>query len=270
MPRKSKTKQKQSTQVPFKNLLQPTLNDNIIICIPITAVKGEDNIQNPMTQEESMYTYNPKLFIPAESQGFQPDNAWLDGSENMSQYHPFEGSNVSDITKEKMEEEVAQTISSLHVQQTTLEEKQICMWCCHPFTNSKVHLPLQRKNDEFVVYGTFCSVECAAAYNFHDIIEFGDTWERYSLLHSLYFDSQENTPISLAPPRIALKMFGGDLSIDEFREGRKVAYSVSLAPIKYIKRYSTSTPQILQGMKNRRVRQSTQPMKTPFTFLTQR
>lgn len=272
MPRKSK-KRKNSMSVKMAPTIQPILNENIIICIPIAAVEQEQNITQTMTQEDNMYTYNPRLSIPLEShtRTFHEENAWIDGSENVSCYHPFEGTNVSDVSREKMEQEVAQTISSLTVGEPTVGQKQVCMWCCHTFKNAKFHLPLQRKNEEYIVYGTFCSVQCAAAYNFNDILEFGDIWERYSLLHSLYFDTQNKTTIPLAPPRVALSMFGGDLEIDEFRESSLHGkYNLSLAPIKYIKTYSRGTSKVLQNVKRGSLHCVKAALKTPFTFLEQR
>jgi len=272
MPRKSKRKTKQSTSVHITPL-KPVLNENIIICIPVGAIEQEKLIKRTMTQENTMYTYNPRLSTPLDSttRSFQEENAWIDGSENISCYHPFEGSNVSDVSREKMEEEVAQTISSLNVEESTVGQRQTCMWCCHTFKNSKVHLPLQRKNEEYIVYGTFCSVHCAAAYNFNDILEFGDIWERYSLLHSLYFDGQNKATIQLAPPRVALSKFGGDLNIEEFRErSSQTTFTVSLAPIKYIKTYSTGSSNVLQNVKRCGHHIDKKAMKTPFTFLEQR
>jgi len=89
--------------------------------------------------------------------------------------------------------------------------------------------------DTFKTFGKFCSPECAAAYNFNDIISFGNAHERYSLLHDMYFDIFRGCRIKLAPSRLALKIFGGKLSINKFREiskNPKYNYNVTLAPIK--------------------------------------
>lgn len=271
MPRRNRTKQ--ATSIKVTNTLQHALNENIIICIPIAAIHKEEKTKYTMTQEDTMYTYNPELTTPLEShtQTFQEENAWIDGSQNVGCYHPFDGANVADISRQEMEQEVAQTVSSLRMEED-MEKKQVCMWCCHAFKNAKVHLPLQRKQEEYVVYGTFCSVHCAAAYNFNDILEFGDTWERYSLLHSLYFDVENKTTISLAPPRVALSMFGGDMTIEEFRSNTsQTKYTQSLAPIKYIKTYSTGSSKMLQNVKRKGSDHCVKTtMKTPFTFLQQR
>jgi hypothetical protein len=80
-------------------------------------------------------------------------------------------------------------------------------------------LPCDYKNDTFKVFGVFCSPECAASYNFDDVNSGCDIWERYSLLNLLYkkIYNDKNIKIKLAPPKQTLKIFGGHLSIKEFR-----------------------------------------------------
>lgn len=95
-----------------------------------------------------------------------------------------------------------------------------CFWCCHNFDNIPCALPYSYKDSVYYVYGNFCSPECAAAYNFESGADDKDMWERYSLLNHLYsqiYDTPDLT-IKLAPPRQSLKIFGGKLSIDEFRD----------------------------------------------------
>ncbi len=94
-----------------------------------------------------------------------------------------------------------------------------CWWCSHSFEGPPCALPCDYKDNIFKVYGVFCSPECAAAYNFDDIHTGYDLWERYSLLNFLYrkIYSNNNIKIKIAPPRQTLKIFGGHLSINEFR-----------------------------------------------------
>jgi hypothetical protein len=94
-----------------------------------------------------------------------------------------------------------------------------CWWCSHPFEGPPCSLPCDYSNDTFKVCGIFCSPECAAAYNFNDVNSGYDLWERYSLLNFLYRKvySENNIRIKLAPDKLTLKIFGGNLSIKEFR-----------------------------------------------------
>ena len=94
-----------------------------------------------------------------------------------------------------------------------------CFWCCHVFNNTPCVLPINFEKNIYKVYGCFCSPECAAAFNFSCNLDNEKEWERYSLLNDLYkrvYDDNEYN-IKLAPPRNVLSIFGGSMSIDEFR-----------------------------------------------------
>ena len=97
-----------------------------------------------------------------------------------------------------------------------------CFWCCHTFNCIPCALPTKLKGETFHVYGNFCSKECAASYNFEsqDAHNSQDKWERYSLLNHMYsiIENNPDLKINLAPHRMSLEMFGGSLSIEEFRE----------------------------------------------------
>lgn len=93
-----------------------------------------------------------------------------------------------------------------------------CLWCSHPFDTPPVPLPLKLVKNKFYVEGCFCSFNCSAAYNFDKA--YPDKWERYSLLHLLYkkiYDTHFER-ILLAPPKETLSVFGGHMSITEYRK----------------------------------------------------
>jgi hypothetical protein len=93
-----------------------------------------------------------------------------------------------------------------------------CWWCCHSFTNTPCSLPEYYKKEKFYVSGCFCSFNCTASYNFSKNDD--DVWERFSLLNLMYkkLYNHKFIKINLAPPRETLKIFGGYMSIEEFRE----------------------------------------------------
>ena len=93
-----------------------------------------------------------------------------------------------------------------------------CWWCCHPFTCTPCAIPEYYKKEKFYVNGCFCSFNCATSYNFSKNDD--NMWERYSLLNLMYKKLYNNkfVKINLAPPREILKIFGGYMSIEEFRE----------------------------------------------------
>lgn len=94
-------------------------------------------------------------------------------------------------------------------------EKSNCWWDCHPFDGDYLSIvkSYSNVNSTFYLYGVFCSWECSYSY-----------CREHKLDHTLlsYYHKKCNNillsiPRKFAPPRESLKMFGGTLDIDEFR-----------------------------------------------------
>lgn len=92
-----------------------------------------------------------------------------------------------------------------------------CYWCCHRFDNAPFGIPINYANDIFEVFGCFCSLECAAAYNFSTSESQDEVWERYQLINMLCRKMKIGKVVKPAPPRLSLKMFGGHMEIEQFR-----------------------------------------------------
>lgn len=101
-----------------------------------------------------------------------------------------------------------------------------CDHCCHPFDGPPVPLPVSwdSRRDIFRVRGMFCSFACALAYNRDSLASTTNTSVRAELLTLMrkkmtgkYFK------IRSAPSRCALKVFGGCMTIEEFRSGSESA-----------------------------------------------
>lgn len=98
-------------------------------------------------------------------------------------------------------------------------EGLVCWWCVHPLPPGPIiHFPT--KYDEirkqFTTKGNFCSWECAKAYGIDmNHPRSGEMQMFLALMRKQAFGKY----ISLisAPKRETLKIFGGTLSIDEFR-----------------------------------------------------
>lgn len=94
-----------------------------------------------------------------------------------------------------------------------------CGWDSHPFNGPPVSIPKFYINKTFFVTGCYCSYSCAAKHLFSrsDITE-SDKLKFYSLLHFLKTKITGNmSKIIHAPPKETLIVFGGHLSIEEFR-----------------------------------------------------
>ena len=93
-----------------------------------------------------------------------------------------------------------------------------CWWCCHTFNSIPLGLPMyyDESKYKFRVKGVYCSFACILAYiNDYKL-------ERYNPLVKLLYAKITGTQVTKkqiiqAPPRCSLQMFGGKMTIDEFR-----------------------------------------------------
>lgn len=101
----------------------------------------------------------------------------------------------------------------------------LCWWCCHNFSNTPFPLPDKLYNNKYYVFGNFCSPSCACAFN----IDLNDhkLWERNSLILKLSNELNEEKvdEIYPSPPKQILDVFGGNITIDEFRKRTNKIYN---------------------------------------------
>ena len=108
-----------------------------------------------------------------------------------------------------------------------------CFWCCHSFTHRPVVLPIRDTGEYLQVMGNFCSPECAVAYLFDMRQDSHTRWEQLALLYRVYGEACHGK-IHPAPHRTVLTLFGGSLSIQEYRQmiqSQKVRVDVHLPPM---------------------------------------
>jgi len=97
-----------------------------------------------------------------------------------------------------------------------------CWWCCHQFETVPIGLPVKYdEKKKFHVKGVFCSFSCMMAYkNDNPIYQ-----SKRNLINFLYKKLTGTLLLDInlvpAPPRCALKMFGGELNINQFRNSFK-------------------------------------------------
>jgi hypothetical protein len=135
-----------------------------------------------------------------------------------------------------------------------------CWWCCHTFDTIPIGFPIDYYKKKFRTRGVFCSFGCSIAYakcnNYYDVktqsmicslykkltgcitINIKDGYKDVLLqefndknlfngdlnLQNEYIESLlsfVDTPLEPAPDKCLLKMFGGTLTIDEFRNSTK-------------------------------------------------
>jgi hypothetical protein len=122
---------------------------------------------------------------------------------------------------------------SSDIKQIPSQSDTACFWCCHSFTHRPVVLPIRDTGDYLEVSGNYCSPECAVAYLFDMRQDSHTRWEQLALLYRVYGEACQGT-IHPAPPRTSMRLFGGSLSIEEYRNlihSHKVRVDVHLPPM---------------------------------------
>jgi len=98
-------------------------------------------------------------------------------------------------------------------------DQMVCYHCCHSVTTKLFGMPVDFDpvHHLFHVYGHFCSLNCAAAFNMSTHMGSDRMWDIHSWIQMMAQVYQVPLPVRPAPSRYVLKMFGGPLSIEEFR-----------------------------------------------------
>lgn len=108
---------------------------------------------------------------------------------------------------------------------------QWCWHCCHPIPGQPLPMPIgyDDRRKVFHVSGTFCSWPCMKAYNLGSSSYLKSVHANHiTLFHWRCTGGLRG--IRAAPPRQALRVFGGRMSIHEFREASKHDVDYCLLP----------------------------------------
>jgi len=103
-----------------------------------------------------------------------------------------------------------------------------CWTCAHPFAGRPCFIPSRRVSGAWKVYGCFCSWSCAKRYVI-DHPSFENSGQ-IILLEDLARASGTTGPVVASPPMIALRRFGGYLSIEEYRSDAETVVDVVHEP----------------------------------------
>lgn len=197
MPRKKVVSDQVVKKTTKKNIIDSMIRENdnndIIIQIPISQTKinaiinnekNEDKVvDEPSPYENICYFTNEVTDVSCDNEFYQNNNCYNPSNPSQNRNNSY------------------------------------CFWCCHPPNGNVYGLPYNYDtlNDTFYVMGSFCSFECKSAYNF-DVNGGSDkVWEINSWIQMIAKRCGINRIIRPAPSRYLLKIFGGNLSIDEFR-----------------------------------------------------
>ena len=96
------------------------------------------------------------------------------------------------------------------------KKSKLCWNCSHDFFDRIHGVPINYNSGVFHTVGDFCSVECMARYAVDNMND--DIYNILPLIN-LYNNkiNNNNSKVKLAPNRLLLDIYGGDMTIDEYR-----------------------------------------------------
>jgi hypothetical protein len=127
----------------------------------------------------------------------------------------------TEAQERRFDENVVQDLMARFSNQTTYPSGSACLWCCHSFSGDSFVIPTHYDvyTNMYTAEGNFCSPECALACIYRDSgLTESEKWIRHSLLRSVYRSLYVNRDIQPAPDKRVLRMFGGNLDIQQYRE----------------------------------------------------
>ena len=257
-----------------KNVVDPTEEEKPVKKIskkkqfPIVAVITPDGIEGnllsttrrplivhlPIQSRDIPMNDMPIMYDPLPPTDAQPydsnaDNPFAEEVEHIQEMvmdvpvrsEPIVEPTVEPMVKSEAEIDYYALKSTMLVQyHNSAERKEIpmqsdaaCFWCCHSFAHRPVVLPIRDTGEYLQVMGNFCSPECAVAYLFDMRQDSHTRWEQLALLYRVYGEACGGK-IHPAPHRTVLTLFGGSLSIQEYRQmiqSQKVRVDVHLPPM---------------------------------------
>lgn len=131
--------------------------------------------------------------------------------EDTQQHQQFDETIIHDI------------IAKIHLQ-TEYPSGTACFWCCHTFSWKACLIPTHYDvyTNQYNAEGHFCSPECALAWVYSDnSITDSQRWLRHSLIQSMYHEMYSKSDLKAAPDKRVLRIFGGTLSIEQYRRYTK-------------------------------------------------
>lgn len=197
-------------------------SDHVLLKLPLTDSQLDTILQD--TGLGNMLQYNPSIYepepyVPVNPFGINPEEA---------------PTNLATSYKDDNAPETA-SIESV-VNENNFKKQKKCFWCCYDVGHMTHGMPIRYDftTKTFTMYGTFCSLECAAAHNFSVHLGSDRAWEIHSWIQMLGKRFGYSEPIRPAPSRYLLELFDGPLTINDFRnahKGQTRTYVLNIPPI---------------------------------------
>ena len=171
-------------------------------------ITNDNNIQSFNFSENNVF----EKVKTGESQSFSKDQSIIEETKTTNEEVR------TDDHKKQIWKKLKQLENSLQINSLN-NSKSDCFWCTCSFDNPSVYIPTVYQKETYLVYGSFCSPECATAFLMKESIDSSTKFERYQLLNYIY-SKVYNYKCNIKPapnPYYMLNKFYGNLTIQEFR-----------------------------------------------------
>ncbi|AGE49128.1 MYM-type zinc finger with FCS sequence motif [Acanthocystis turfacea Chlorella virus Br0604L] len=121
---------------------------------------------------------------------------------------------IDEIAQSRSEEKISE------VAVAPLDCSRLCWHCCHPWQGEAIPYPFayDDRTKKFKVGGQFCSFECIKGYSRDTVSVAVSGIHLMNIRHYRKVLTGRTDPFMPAPPKIVLRAFGGNLTIEEFRK----------------------------------------------------
>ncbi len=208
----------------YRGLPSDEPQENIILHLPIASVDVEDDLVfKEDTEKENEKPVEPIPYCPEDYAGSYTE---ISSAEKISADEKARTEAAPLIERADKLTEFEDKKSNRLIRTTMTEaadgienDQILCWWCSHAFENGAIRLPISYKKETFEGYGHFCSYNCACSYLFNSLEYLDKKWDIYSLLNMMYrrANNGDKKKVRLAPPKQDLKIYGGHMTISEFR-----------------------------------------------------
>ena len=97
-----------------------------------------------------------------------------------------------------------------------------CWWCCHPFEGTPLNMPVKYddRRKTFNTTGNFCSWSCMKTYALdkYGCGKGSMITSNMVMMRRRMYEKQALDRVVPAPWRYRLKVFGGDMTIEDYRQ----------------------------------------------------
>jgi hypothetical protein len=132
------------------------------------------------------------------------------------------------LNYDNTDNEVICTINEIDNFSTQICKKnksEICWNCCHQI-DDLIGLPIKYHDKRFYTVGDFCSLECACRYAYENYNNIHEILSITNLYNNIVLNRTDK--INMAPNKLVLEKFGGNISIEDYRKNTNNIYNVNL------------------------------------------